>query len=498
MPAFRRIAPWGWMIFALLLLTVATHTWYSVVWMDEVMWTDPAANLLHGFGFTSTAWPSQRADEFWAGNAPLHSQLLYRWIRAFGFGVLQVRLFGYVLWSAAVAIICVAAQRAKWVRTDRGLAVLALLLFIGSGVTFNYRSGRYDPLAVLVVALGVLSFTVRAPGRRRAAIIASGALFMPAGLILGPVSVVFCAAGLVGLGWKRLADLLCVGVGLLVGFGGIYLFHAPHGTWQTFLHATSALTQTYFPPDAPTHPLLRKAARFVADLTRERSLFVVVISAAALARVAWPNLDATQRRLLAGAALVVVLMPVTLMTLYAFPIYYAWTAYIPASIAFVVAMETWCARSAGWKPRAVLALVLSAAFALGLGFRLGTAALAPGLRDYGRVEQFVQSAVHPGDVVFADYQAFYPLQTLRVRTYYSWYEKLFTPEESRRVNCLVINPTWLPFAQNLFGGTWRPTGESYRSGRGFDIAWLDRLLPRYFTQQTNLHYDLAIYRRDVE
>src|SRR5689334_18193604 len=78
-----------------LLVNLATSARYPYVWIDEVMYSDPAVNLYLGNGFTSTAWYAQPSNEFWAGNVPLHSALLYLWMKTFGFSIVAVRSINY-------------------------------------------------------------------------------------------------------------------------------------------------------------------------------------------------------------------------------------------------------------------------------------------------------------------------------------------------------------------------------------------------------------------
>ena len=59
-----------------LAISLVTASRFPPVWIDEVQFTDPAANLvLHGH-FSSTVWIVQRGDEFWAGNTPLYTLML--------------------------------------------------------------------------------------------------------------------------------------------------------------------------------------------------------------------------------------------------------------------------------------------------------------------------------------------------------------------------------------------------------------------------------------
>lgn len=46
-----------------LLINLITVDRFTTVWLDEVMFTDPAINLYFGNGFTSTAWFIQTKEE---------------------------------------------------------------------------------------------------------------------------------------------------------------------------------------------------------------------------------------------------------------------------------------------------------------------------------------------------------------------------------------------------------------------------------------------------
>src|SRR6185369_5087747 len=134
---------------------------------DEVMFTDPAASLLFGRGFTSCAWPHQGCDAFFAGYPPLYPALLYGWMRVLGFGPTAVRALDYVLIVVAVAALWLAVARLDLVPTRRGRLWLVALLFLGYGMTFCYRSARVDCLGIALVSGIVLAHTVRAVRVRR-------------------------------------------------------------------------------------------------------------------------------------------------------------------------------------------------------------------------------------------------------------------------------------------------------------------------------------------
>ena len=135
-----------------------------VIWQDEVMFADPAVNLHLGQGFTTSAWFQSR-DSMFAGNSPLYSLCLYPWIGALGFDVVVVRGLNYLLMLAVVATGLMSLKRLGLVTSPAPALAFALLVLCGDGVTYSYRSGRYDCLGMLLVSLLVLALTGRHSGR---------------------------------------------------------------------------------------------------------------------------------------------------------------------------------------------------------------------------------------------------------------------------------------------------------------------------------------------
>ncbi len=140
---------------------IATSSRLSTVWLDEVLLTDPAANLYLGHGFTSSAWYYQTKDEFWACNAPLHAVLLYHWMKLFGFSLIAVRSLNYGLMAISVLIIWLSVSRLNLVTFARSRIILVILLLLGEGVTFNYLSGRYDCLAISLFAAALFAYSIQ-------------------------------------------------------------------------------------------------------------------------------------------------------------------------------------------------------------------------------------------------------------------------------------------------------------------------------------------------
>ena len=96
-------------LFVLVNLLTAARS--PTVWLDEIRFKDPAANLVEGHGLTSTAWEFQSAQELWAGNAPLHTWLLVLWIKMFGLTPTAVRAVNFVYIAIAALLLWVGVRR---------------------------------------------------------------------------------------------------------------------------------------------------------------------------------------------------------------------------------------------------------------------------------------------------------------------------------------------------------------------------------------------------
>ena len=489
----KKIPPWGWLVLGFLSLNLATCEWYTSVWNDEVMISDAAANLYFGHGFTSTAFP-QPHDEYWMGNSPLYAFLLFGWFKLVGFGIFQDRMLGYLLWAAGVALVCLTVQRARLIRSPAALAALAVLLSAGYAVVFNFRSGRYDPLILVVVAACSLAFTIPHPGRRRLAVFFSAALFLPTALTLGPFAAAFGGLFFLVSGRKFFTELACAAAGLAAGLGALCAYVCGLGMWPAYRRMMVLTAQCYYPPGQATPVWQRKLADFPHKLFQDPASVILMLCLLGIFFMCRKKLDAAGRRLVVFGAAAFLVMPAVAQGAYAYQIYHCWQIYIPLAVCLVGLLDRVELFPVRARNCCLTALAL-AVFTLGLGLRLGLESTDRAGRDYSKVEQFVGRTVRPGDVLMADCQAFYPLHKLNVTAYYYYYLLVIKPPEAGTINCLLINPVWLGAIRDKLGGEWAATGESYTQENKFTVAWLNRIFPNYYKNQSNQKYNLVMYRR---
>lgn len=488
------VPPWFWVVVGLLFLNALTFDWYTTVWMDEAMFVDPAANLYYGHGFTSSAWATQHYGEPWVGNTPLYSLLLFTWFKMCGFGIFQARLLDYLLWSAAVALICCAVQRLNLVRRPLLVAALAALLFIGNGTTFSYRSGRYDPLIILMVAFCFFCCSLKNPLTRNIAITISALFLLPTALFVGVFMATFGLLLFLFFREKVFTRLCVLAAGMAVGLGLLYLAYSHFGLWHAFRKAAAFLAQIYYPPNATTPVWKQKLFDLPYKMVHDVATDILLLVLLGIAVIRWKVMNSTGRKLALFAVAVFVLLPCVSQFIYSYQNYHCWQVYIPLAICFV-SIAAYCEVACGKLSPVVIVLTVFVVFIFGLGSRLGLASIDYKDWDYSAVESFVKENVRPSDIVYADYQASYPLHEVNAQSYYSWYFNVMTRREANSINCLVIRPGTLPFVQEKLGGQWEQIDASLLRENKFSINIFNRLLPNYFKQKSNEKYNLIIYRR---
>ncbi len=474
-PSATRLAEWasiGAACIGSLVFNLATAARFPVPWLDEVMFTDPAANLVFGRGFTSCAWPFQPCTAFWAGYPPLYPAVLSLWMRIFGFGPVAVRALDYVLIVAAVLMLWRAVARLGIVATPRGRRWLVALVLLGYGVVFCYRSARVDCLGIALAAALTLAWSIPRRAPRAVAIGALAALLPLTGLQLVVYAVLM--AGLLALRRRRaVAAEVASGVaGLAAGTLALFLLYSAMGVWPSFVTATVGARSFAGRGFAAT---LGQYDRSLGGVYKDPSFLVLLAVAIACA---------VSRGRVGGSALgfalaVVAVVPATLFLSGVYPVYYSWMAYVPLAVGTCALIEA----EPSARRLAVPGLVLTCA--VGLPLVVAWTAVDWADRDHGRVVSALRDVVREDDRVYLDYAAYYVVKPRAAAVYTDRSLRHLTPADAAAVNVLVIVPEQLDGVVRVLGGRWAPTGVVVRSRGGRD-ARVSIWGPRY---------DLAVYRR---
>jgi hypothetical protein len=469
-----------------LAVNLGTASRSPVIWQDEVMFADPAANLYFGNGFTTTAWFQSRGTLF-AGNSPLYSLCLYPWISVFGFDVAAIRGLNYVLIGAVGVIGLLTLHRLGLVRSQVSRAVFLLLMLAGDGVTYSYRSGRYDCLGMLLVASLALALSFPQGKSRSLAIVLLSAVVPWAGLQL----LAYVALGglllLLVRGRSARLEVLTIGAGCVAGIASLFVFFLENGVWGEFVKSVAILSGSRQPlalrlVDAASAPLSEPSSVLVLA-----ALGVVLISVLRQDRV-------KIRSPLVIGLLLGVLVPWLLALLSKYPRYYTWMAFIPMAGCLAAELESGCARPV-WN--LVIPLVVLACLA-GLPARLVVTCREWTLRDPAPVDRFVAEHVRPTDWVYSEYEAYYPTKKTAAVVFQPPYAGLMpgmervTPPlsqaEKNRVDVLILKPATQDETLRRFEGRWTMVGhhsaaEDAQSSIAATIG------------QGSKPYELLVYRR---
>lgn len=472
-----------------LALNLATADRSPVVWTDEVMFADPAVNAALGHGFTTTAWLQPR-HAFFAGNAPLHSLVLVPWLDVFGVSPSAVRSLNYGLVLAAVCITVWAAKRLDLIRSNGAEVLLAGLILCGDGVSFSYRSGRYDCLGMLWIALMFASQTLKGPRIRALAIGLLAALVPATGLQLIPYVAMLGVLLLVLKGRPAIGDLAAAALGGLAGLALLAGFFRANGVLGEFQNSLS-----YF--GGAHRSLARRGVDALrAPLIEPSSILLLMALLAILAG------EFAQRKLKARSPVVVgllvgIIIPCALGFTGKYVRYYAWMAYAPMALTLVASLDHSVKR--GNLTRIVFGLTLLAG-AVGFPARMALTLLEWDLRDPGPVGRLVAETVRPGDWIYTEFEAYYPAKVAAEETFLPPYlgiisvpgrdrvPAVMTPAERDRVNVLITKPDREAMTLEEFPGDWNRVGH-YAAGSTRGAGLFGRL--RFGSKP----YELTVYRR---
>jgi hypothetical protein len=519
----------GLVVILFLALNLLTGMRYPIVWVDEVMFADPAAHLYLGQGFHSTAWPYQDADHLFAGYPPLYPLLLAGWMALVGLEPAGVRALNYALAVLAAVALWLAVARLGLVTAPASRLTLVTLVLLGYGVSLGYRSGRPDTLMLLLAALALLAFTVRSRPSRALCLVGVSSLLPLSSLATAPFAVMLAVLLLVYGGPRWWRECACLLVGLAVGVGlllGAYAWSGVLGEFWETTHGDAA--------GGMLAAVLQGRFRHENRLPKDASLFPLLAAGGLLLREQLRQRRFRGRSALSFGLVACGVVPLGMALAGKFPTYYNWMAYVPLAIGVCSALapkaggetregeavevpaeaqpmarreprppaeaveERIMARREPRPPRArtpatAVGVLVTLACLLGLPLQLALAAYDWGDRAYPPVERMVAAQIRPEDRVYCDYGAYFAAKAQAAVVYTPRYLHRLTARDREQLSALIIAPDDLEQVAAAFGGAWSPIGRGVRPRRGTLFAdVLGR--PLGFGNLTR-KYDLQVYRR---
>lgn len=468
--------------FVVVNLLVATRT--PTVYCDEPGYTDPAANLYFGSGFTSTMWGQDR-NAFWAGNTPLYQGILFCGFKLFGFGLFQVRAMNTLLAGAAAWLIWCGLRRTLFIQQPAHRLISLALILSGSVSTLTFRTGRYDTTMFFVCAAVFYCCCLPAQWRSRLILVGFYSALLP---IAGIPTLPF--VGMVGLlnlavyGLANFSLLLSMAGGMLAGVAALYVFYSHFSSWKTFVEIVLPFTGIGNPVHSQTSTL---AVKIFGQTTGDDSLFTCFFgnpaeflsqktlfdySAALLFLLlviitckVWRSANLESRRFIIFITAVVLLVPPFMHFVGHYRSYYRWMTYIPLTFAVPRLLEiSWLAGKNGLRRWCFGVMAVS----IFMGVPLRTLAILPhwSERSIRPLEQTVAQMVQPSDVVVCDYKAYFAVRP-RARLVYvydlpargAFSQVCNLP--TNQITLLCLSPKDFQVVLKIAGGNWKkvPLGE---------------------------------------
>jgi len=459
------------MCVAFVLVNLATGTRNPRMWHDEIISCDPAANLVIGRGFTSSAMGPTGRHEFYGCTSPLYPLLLAGWFRILGIGLLAARSLNYVLMVGVVAGLIAASRRSGLITTRWPKVVLATALLCNFGISFNYRVARCDVLGMLLCVMFYLEFTIANSKFRRLALALTAALLPAAGLQNVPfIAAVFLVVLLIG-GWRLLPDMIIVGAGIIVGVAAIAgVLQYEHVLSRVFrftfvLHgygpkggnpATDPL-RVVAEPGFPLKELVSVKGREFPSL-----VLLLGLAGAALITPIFRG-DRSARRLAIAAVLCAIVIPITMHVAGHFPAYYAWMMFLPTLVCFCACLDR-LVKLPGSRAGLILASTAALLTCYGLPGHLTKAILQWKQNDPQAIARFVKSVARPSDVIYCNASYYFAAKETTPDVMTLEYRDAMSPAERDSVSLILFNPADVDVVTKWLGGRWKETGEFFPAG----------------------------------
>lgn len=457
--------------------------WYQV-FIDEPGYTDPAASLLLGQGFTSGAWYAQGYESAWAGNVPLHQGLLYLWMQVFGFSVSSVRSLNILFVLIGMTAIWAGAYRLGILNHQKfRLAAMGLILASHAGAVW-VNLGRPDAICVAIAGLIFLSFSVSSRSIRLCLLSLLAAASPWAGI---PLAVVVGFCGVILLVWKRTKlafEVAAMALGGAAGVASLVVFYESQGVFSIFLESIlphSNLIDSKRDIIPPPVSGLKHRLGALTDYT----LLCLAGSTAFAWLSSWRNRESWPW--IVGGAISTLGVSLLLAITGVFPLYYAWFAFIPGTISLIALWDRGLLQGRLYQAASLACLV--ALLIVGLPRVWINGFVHRGDDLHGRTERFISTVLRADDVVLTQPQAWYAAKHKAKRVYHGFRAPNITPEEAKEINVVVSSPPFFKAQSEILTGEWHKTDELVLPNRN------THRLPFSKWYRDNPTVQLTVYRR---
>ncbi|OUC11634.1 MAG: hypothetical protein B0A82_25845 [Alkalinema sp. CACIAM 70d] len=468
---------------AFFLINLITSAQFPVPWQDEVMFTDPAANFYFGAGFTSSAWicGAHSMTKFWACNSPLYPFLLKNWMQLFGFSIASVRSLNYLLITIVSLLVWLTVVRLDLIRTVQLRITCLIIVLSGYGVSLIYRSGRYDCLALFLLAATIFFYTVPLGWLRYSLIVFIGILFPLAGLQLLIYSCILSGLLIYFFKKKFIKEIISLGIGLSLGVAFLFVLYASNGVLQDFLTSVRGLSSS---------PLLHKVVErpLPERLPKDPSILMTIIAAISILIYQIKIGTFSLKSLLSFTFISSLVIPGVMFCLGQFPTYYSWMIYIPLSVAICSTIES-IRLNTNRLIHFVVVVSLIFSCLIGLPLQLASAVYYWEDRDSSVVDSLISRNVNSEDWVYASYNAYFSIKKRTLNVFIPFQNPPL--EYRKKISVLIIEPELEDFVTDIVGGVWKATDDMITPKKGDLVKAKFAIL----LQRTN---HLRVYRKIID
>lgn len=455
------------------------------VWIDEVMLTEPAANLALYDSFTSAAWWHQNDQEFHVGVSFLYTVLLALWIKVLGFSIEKVRLFNYVLMLLSITVIWLFIKNLPLIKFSWLRIILVVSCLLPAGITFIYTSGRYDTSCIFLSAIVLGAFLIKNAKIRWLTMTIIGFFFPLSGLSAVAFAIIFGVILLLFNFQRFFREFVALIGGFILGMLFLYALYSTNGVWDDFVGVTlgqiadnanrnrsvidiifSKVSKLFDPKDY----VCRGCSGDLSFPPLSVLLIILIFYELLTKSFRWRSPSFF-------ALITVITIPTTMCFLGKYPLYYSWMSMFPLIICICWSFNNILEKNTGKIQTTIITIaflvLLFYANLLGLPYRAQITLEQWEKNDYTKVQNFLDNKINQEDNIYADFQTFYALKSRSKRVYFPTYHVQMTPEDRDNLSLIVIDPSdsvrtpWNPGLAGIVGDSlpqWYDTGEQLDTG----------------------------------
>jgi hypothetical protein len=424
---------------------------------DEPGYTDPAASYHLGQGFTSGAWYAQSADDFWAGNVPLHQLALIGWYNLFGFSLESTRAINLFYLLASMLMLWGGLRTSGIIDSTVGRLLLISLFLCAQSIGMMPFWGRPDGITLFLLCAGFWVWTWKNPPLIRLVVLAvlSG-LSVWAGLQLAVVLAFLGLALLSVNAQEQWQVTVALGLGSLIGASLLLLLYQSQGVLPDFLasvlpHASTAAAAGAINPWSNRLGALKDPSYLLSSMA----------FALCLAALFWSWVASRNKKALRPAVLLVafsLMLPATLTSLSKFPSYYTFFSYIPATVVVVYCMDASRGLLSSGVRLAITCLLLGSAL-VGVPYAIAQAWRHDTKSHIAAFSTTIQGEVGKNDVILYERQAYYEVKKTARRCYLiNWYYPIMNSSEKASLTLLLLSPQTFARTEDSLPGLWAQHG----------------------------------------